>query len=83
VRTLLQGRRFTVAGLLADVDLAEKFVSASLLIFRLAPQGAVPFFWGALWVYESAFYWLSSPTNGLLGIRATSPDKPVVVAENL
>jgi Phosphatidylserine decarboxylase len=34
----LQGRRFSVAGMLADVALSEKYIGGSMLVFRLAPQ---------------------------------------------
>ena len=35
----VQGRRFSVPGLLASEELAESFDKAAILIFRLAPQG--------------------------------------------
>ena len=36
--TCVQGRRFSVPGLLADEDAAQPFEHSSVLIFRLAPQ---------------------------------------------
>ena len=36
----MQGRRFSVAGLLGNAELAKQFDQASMLVFRLAPQGA-------------------------------------------
>lgn len=35
----VQGRRFSVAGLLGDAEMARQFDQSSMLIFRLAPQG--------------------------------------------
>lgn len=70
----VQGRRFSLPGLLADEDLADAFPDATLCIFRLAPQGVLQSQMPLAWHLPQPRWWLQARrVNRADGLQQSSP----------